>query len=290
VSHLGVRLAVAVDDLKRDDCGRGLRVIYRRTYQSLIPFVMMKPFQFRARVRFFSVCHARYRAVSQVAAAVTAERPVSIVAMSAPIVQPFMARTLLTLPLSDVVARGGIGHCPGTQKPGLRRSTAAQRYAVSAQAYAHRMTDESLGHTLDDDALSALLERPLTDLSTDELMALKDAYAARGIRIYNSVPWEVAAPLMALAAVYAKTFVETLAKHHADAVNDAVDTRIRKKGKTRELLIGPEDGSAAILIITNETPDEARLALLDLDVTAEEVRGKALRWDDDAVAWRRADD
>lgn len=97
---------------------------------------------------------------------------------------------------------------------------------------------------------------------------------------------------MAAAAIYAKAFLETLATHHADALNDAVRTRIRKNGKTRELLIGPEDGSAAILVVTGKTPDEARLALLDLDVTSEEVRGKILRWDEDAMVWRadNADD
>ena len=63
-------------------------------------------------------------------------------------------------------------------------------------------------------------------------------------------------------------------------------THIRKNGKTREVLVGPEDGSAAVLVVTSETPDEARLALLDMNVTAEEVRGKILRWDDDAMAWR----
>lgn len=148
------------------------------------------------------------------------------------------------------------------------------------------MNEDSPDTVLDDDALNALLDRPFTELSADELMAMKAAYAARGIRIYNSVPWEVVTSLMAAAAIYAKAFLETLAKHHADALNDAVRTHIRKNGKTREVLVGPEDGSAAVLVVTSETPDEARLALLDMNVTAEEVRGKILRWDDDAMAWR----
>ena len=46
------------------------------------------------------------------------------------------------------------------------------------------------------------------------------------------------------------------------------------------MLIGLDDGSAADVIITGDLPDEARLALLDLDVTADELRGKTLRWDD----------
>jgi hypothetical protein len=149
------------------------------------------------------------------------------------------------------------------------------------------MTEESPSAApLSDDELSALLDQPLTELTVDELMALKDAYAARGIRIYNGVPWEVVGPLLAAGAIYSKAFLETLAKHHADALMDAVRTRIRKNGKAREVLVGPDDGTAAKLVITASTPDEARLALLDLDVTAEEVRGKTLRWDKDAMAWR----
>ena len=52
------------------------------------------------------------------------------------------------------------------------------------------MTDEPPGETLDDDALRALLDRPFTELTVDELMAMKAAYAARGIRIYNSASIE----------------------------------------------------------------------------------------------------
>jgi hypothetical protein len=117
-------------------------------------------------------------------------------------------------------------------------------------------------------------------------MTLKAGYEARGIRIYNSVPWEVVAPLLAAGAVYSKAFLETLAKHNADWLSDAVHNRIRKNGRARELLVGPQNGQAATLVITASTPDEARLALLDLDVTAENVRGKTLRWDDDAMLWR----
>jgi hypothetical protein len=151
------------------------------------------------------------------------------------------------------------------------------------------VTDESLGVTLDDDALRALLDRPFTELTTDGLMALNAAYAARGFRIVNSVIWEVIAPLMAATTIYSKAFLETLGKHNAGALTDAVRTRIRENGKTRELLVGPEDGAAATLVITASTPDEARLALLDLDVTAEDVRGKLLRWDEEAMAWRPGD-
>ena len=56
--------------------------------------------------------------------------------------------------------------------------------------YALRMNEDSPDTVLDDDALNALLERPFTELSVDELMAMKAAYAARGIRIDNSASIE----------------------------------------------------------------------------------------------------
>lgn len=50
------------------------------------------------------------------------------------------------------------------------------------------------------------------------------------------------------------------------------------------------DGEQAVkLVVTEGLPDEARLALLDLDVTAEELRGKELRWDAAAGEWRLSD-
>lgn len=154
--------------------------------------------------------------------------------------------------------------------------------------YAQAMIDEPTDVTLDDEELPDL-DRSLTELTPDELIAMKDAYAARGIRIYNSVPWEVVASLSGLAAVYSKTVVETLAKHNAEWLIDAVRTRIRRNGRTREALVGPEANAAAIIVVTDDLPDEARLALLDLDVTAPELRGKDLRWDTAVGEWRPAE-
>jgi hypothetical protein len=140
------------------------------------------------------------------------------------------------------------------------------------------------------DPLAARLDRPLTELTVDELMALKDEFEKREVRFYNS--WRLLSltpenlALATAAAIYAKTFLETLAKRHADALEDLVETRIRRKGKPDEYRIGVEDGSAATIAITEDTPDEARLALLDLDVTADELRGKLLRWDSSTSAWR----
>lgn len=91
------------------------------------------------------------------------------------------------------------------------------------------------------------------------------------------------------AAIYSKAFLETVAKHHAETLIDAVRTYARKSGKNgkpRELVVGPEDGvSAAKLVITADTPEEALDAVRVLDVTASELRGRELRWDKAAGAW-----
>ena len=94
-------------------------------------------------------------------------------------------------------------------------------------------------------------------------------------------------PVAGAVSIYAKAFLETLAKHHADAVADRLRTWFRKDDET---VIGLDDGSAAKIVVTADIPDEARIALLDLDVTADDLRGKLLHWDRDASAWRPADD
>jgi hypothetical protein len=96
--------------------------------------------------------------------------------------------------------------------------------------------------------------------------------------------------IVTVAAIYSKAFLETLAKHHADAVTELLRRRFRKNGATTEAEIGLDGDTAAAIAITEDTPNQARLALLDLDVTADELRGKVLRWDDTESAWRSADD
>jgi hypothetical protein len=148
------------------------------------------------------------------------------------------------------------------------------------------MTDESEGAPpTAEDALVTGLDRPLAELTVDELMALKAEYEARGIAIYNSLS-ATELVLIGLAIAYSKAFVETLAKNNADWLSETVRFRYRKSGKVREALVGADSRAAASLVITSDTPDEARLALLDLDVTAEELRGQNLRWDADSKAWR----
>ena len=104
-----------------------------------------------------------------------------------------------------------------------------------------------------------------------------------------SVTPETAA-LAAAGAIYAKAFLETLGQRSGDGLaalskqlGELVRLR-RPKGKPSRYLIGIE-GATTIIIVTEDLPDEARLALLDLDVTADGVRGKTLRWDSQASAW-----
>lgn len=95
----------------------------------------------------------------------------------------------------------------------------------------------------------------------------------------------------AAVAIYCKAFLEALGKRSGEGVADlpklVLDlTRVRKARKGNfERIVGIDDSSMAMIIVTDDLPDEALLALIDLDVTAEEVRGKTLRWDDTAGAW-----
>lgn len=84
-----------------------------------------------------------------------------------------------------------------------------------------------------------------------------------------------------------KAYIDALGKRAADGSFDLVGRiRFRRKRGTREIHLGIDGGGAASLVFPGDLPDEARLALLDLDVTAEELRGKELRWDAAAGAWR----
>jgi len=97
--------------------------------------------------------------------------------------------------------------------------------------------------------------------------------------------------VLAAASIFAKAFLETLGKRAGDGLADLlVKTRIRRKGEPGEAQIEVDDGSAATIAITEDTPDEARLALLDLDITDDALRGKLLRWDGSASAWRPVPD
>ena len=93
--------------------------------------------------------------------------------------------------------------------------------------------------------------------------------------------------------VFGKAFFETLGQRAGSSVanlpkqaSDLIHRRIKREDQPDEIHIGANGESTATIVITASTPDEARLTLLDLDVTAEDLRGKILRWDNEAKAWR----
>ena len=124
----------------------------------------------------------------------------------------------------------------------------------------------------------------------DEILAQKCELEERGIILYcrSLMPEQWA--LVAAASIYSKAFVEALAKRHADGVADLVRKRVRRKDKPDEYRIGLDGDGAATVVVTDDLPDEARLALLDLDVTADDLRGKLLRWDHETSTWHPDDD
>lgn len=147
------------------------------------------------------------------------------------------------------------------------------------------MSEESSGHTLDDKALDALLERPLTELSTNELMALKAAFAARKIWIYNSAGTEQML-LAFLAGNLGSPFLQALSQRAANGVADMskkVTIAVRKHVKRN----GHSDSTPQVELPENMS-DETWLKLFDL-VENGELYGKVLRWDEKVRAWR-ADD
>ena len=100
------------------------------------------------------------------------------------------------------------------------------------------MTDESPSPGSDDDAWRALGAWRLAALETAEpgtIGATSDDLADAApnvlLDIYNSLPWDALTALMTAGIVYAKAFLETLAKHHADALTEAVAYPVPQRGQ-----------------------------------------------------------
>jgi hypothetical protein len=65
-----------------------------------------------------------------------------------------------------------------------------------------------------------------------------------------------------------------------------VHLRRRQDDPTKTVLVVEGDPVATVIEVDEDLPDEARLALLDLDVGNDVVRGHRLRWDAQARAWQ----
>jgi hypothetical protein len=137
------------------------------------------------------------------------------------------------------------------------------------------MTSESPVGPLDDDALSALLDRPFTELSVDELMAMKAAYAARGVRVVNSASAEQMI-LAFLAGNLGTPFLQALSQRAANNVadwskhvTDAVRKHARRKGQSDD---------TPWVALPDKVTDDALLALFEL-AQADKLHGKVAWWD-----------
>lgn len=178
------------------------------------------------------------------------------------------------------------------------------------------MTEESL----DTDSKSRSLSDRTVSADADYLLGViynlhvaGEAYCTLGLRpdsksakAIRSIPGIVTltityppemVALAAATAIFSKAFLETVGSRAGDGIanlpkrlQDLLRTCHRRKKARYECHIGMQDRrAAATVVIKADLPDEARLALLDLDVTADELRGKLLMWDSTASAWRPAE-
>jgi hypothetical protein len=86
--------------------------------------------------------------------------------------------------------------------------------------------------------------------------------------------------------IFGRAYVESLARHAGDATPRLVKRmRVLWRRRTREYRLDIGD-DAAKLVCPPDLPDDAILAIRDLDVTAPELRGKELVWDEAAGEWR----
>ena len=71
----------------------------------------------------------------------------------------------------------------------------------------------------------------------------------------------------------------------------AVSGRLRFRGKgPRALVESAEielhgDEATTTIVLTGEMSDDAKLALLDLDLESDKVKGKTMKWDSEAGSW-----
>lgn len=107
---------------------------------------------------------------------------------------------------------------------------------------------------------------------------------------------ETAAVVATTTAVvpYVQAIATELGKRTVEVAPKAyrgISCRLRFRGRGSKALVEAAeievrlDSVVTTVVLTKELPDEARLMLLDLDLTSDEFRGKALRWDSTAGAW-----
>jgi hypothetical protein len=97
--------------------------------------------------------------------------------------------------------------------------------------------------------------------------------------------------LKMLLGPFADSFMRKLGERLGDPVADAIIDRARlfrrgQAGKDRKEFVIYQEDTATAFLVSEELTDEAWLALLDLDIRADGVRGNRLCWDKQTGRWR----
>jgi len=143
--------------------------------------------------------------------------------------------------------------------------------------------------------LAALADREVGLVAVDDYEDPEDALKTGPGEIWTHGIELFVGALAPIVAVYSKAFLENIANRNADAAVE-VASHMRRRWRARKGRVRRHDSSevridfngtsyAAAIIVTENMPDEALLAILELDISAETVQGKVLRWDDARMSW-----
>jgi hypothetical protein len=102
---------------------------------------------------------------------------------------------------------------------------------------------------------------------------------------------EIAAGFIALKFLgpFAESFASKLGERLGDSAADAASRirLLRRGGRNPQRTLVIQQGTAeTAIVVPEQLSDDAWLALVDLDVTADGVRGAIIRWDNDTRRWR----
>ncbi|MBF6168704.1 hypothetical protein IU486_28765 [Streptomyces gardneri] len=113
---------------------------------------------------------------------------------------------------------------------------------------------------------------------------------------HDLLQWSAAAfgAVAPAATVFGKAFLEALGQRAADGAA-ALPSKLRQRWFQRArrshgdvevvTVLDIENLNAAAILVTTGLPDEARLALLDLDPTEPALHGKVLEWNLSSQQW-----
>ncbi|MEV6319713.1 hypothetical protein AB0M45_00755 [Nocardia sp. NPDC051787] len=92
-----------------------------------------------------------------------------------------------------------------------------------------------------------------------------------------------------MAALYGKALLEALGERSATGLT-ALPGKLRQRWFRRgvrsvEAVLDLEDRPSAAILVTDDLPDEARLALLDLDLAEPSLQGEVLTWEVESRQW-----